>query len=231
MGNLLLFDIDGTLILDSHAGHTAYLRAIQTRYGVEFNMDEIPPTSGKTDLIILRELLDLSGLVEQPVDDPGLVRAYIGHLEDSVQGDPGRLAPGARELLETLAKRDDMYLALGTGNIESGAKTKLAYHDIAYFFAAGGFGSDGTTRQEIIASGIDKSQRLFGTTFHRIIVIGDTPYDIACAHANNVHCIAVSTGSFTYDQLKAENADHVLEDLTDVDIFITAVNTLSKVTK
>jgi phosphoglycolate phosphatase-like HAD superfamily hydrolase len=98
------------------------------------------------------------------------------------------LAPGARELLETLAKRDDMYLALGTGNIESGAKTKLAYHDIEHFFATGGFGSDGTTRQEIIASGIDKSQRLFGTTFDRIIVIGDTPYDIACAHANNVHC-------------------------------------------
>jgi phosphoglycolate phosphatase-like HAD superfamily hydrolase len=231
MDNLLLFDIDGTLILDSHAGHTAYIRAIQTRYGVEFGMEEIPPTSGKTDLIILRELLDLIGLAEQPVDDPDLVRAYIRHLEDSVQSDPGRLAPGGRELLETLANRDDMYLALGTGNIESGAKTKLAYHDIEHFFATGGFGSDGTTRQEIIASGIEKSQRLFGTTFDRIIVIGDTPYDIACAHANNVHCIAVSTGSFTYDQLKAENADHVLEDLTDVEIFLTVIDTLSEVVK
>jgi len=146
MQNVLLFDIDGTLILDSHAGHTAYIRAIQTRYGVEFGMEEISPTSGKTDLVILRELLDLSGLAEHPIDDHDLVRAYIRHLEDSGQRDPGRLAPGARELLETLAKRDDMYLALGTGNLESGAKTKLAYHNIAHFFATGGFGSDGTTR-------------------------------------------------------------------------------------
>ena len=231
MVNLLLFDIDGTLILDSHAGQTAYIRAFQTRYGVAFGMEELPPTSGKTDLMIVREMLDLSGLAEHPVDDPDFVRIYIRHLKESVQSDPGRLAPGARDLLETLAKRNDMYLALETGNIESGAKTKLAYHDIAHFFATGGFGSDGTTRQEIIASGIDKSQRLFGTTFDRIVVIGDTPYDIACAHANKVHCIAVSTGSFTYDQLKAENADHVFEDLTDVEVFITVVNTLSTVAK
>jgi len=194
-------------------------------------MEEIPPTSGKTDLVILRELLDLSGLAEQPIDDPDLVRAYIRHLEDSVQRDPGRLAPGARELLETFAKRDNMYLALGTGNLESGAKTKLAYHNIAHFFATGGFGNDGTTRQEIIASGIEKCERRFGKTFDRIIIIEDTPYDIACAHANNVYCIAVSTGSFTYDELKTENADYVLEDLTDVEIFITAVNTLCKVVK
>lgn len=227
MRNLLLFDIDGTLILNSQAGQTAYIRAIESRYGIKFSMEEMPPTSGKTDLMILRELLDLSGLAEQSVDDPDLLRAYIRHLEESVQSDPGRLAPGARELLEALARRDDMYLALGTGNLESGAKTKLAYHNIEHFFAIGGFGSDGTTREAIIAAGIDKSERLFGTTFDRIIVVGDTPRDIACAHANNVHCIAVSTGPFTYDQLKAENADYVFEDLTDVEMFLIVIDTLS----
>ena len=40
------------------------------------------------------------------------------------------------------------------------------------------------------------------------MVIGDTPLDIACAHADGVRCIAVTTGPYRADDLQA--ADEVV---------------------
>ena len=47
------------------------------------------------------------------------------------------------------------------------------------------------------------------------LVIGDTPKDIACAHAMGARCLAVATGKFSAEQLRAAGADHVVRTLED----------------
>jgi len=51
----------------------------------------------------------------------------------------------------------------------------------------------------------------------RVIVIGDTPHDIACARAGGATSIAVATGGHSVDELRAAGADVVLVDLSDTE--------------
>jgi phosphoglycolate phosphatase len=50
------------------------------------------------------------------------------------------------------------------------------------------------------------------------LVIGDTPKDIACAHAMGARCLAVATGKFSAGQLRAAGADRVVQTLEDPEI-------------
>lgn len=226
MNTLLLFDIDGTLILNSSAGLTAFVRAINSLFGVNLTMDDIDLPCGKTDFLIVRELLDRAGLKEESEEDPRLIALYLRCLKEALQKDPGRVAKGARELLVSLAKKEDIYLALGTGNLAEGARIKLAYHQLDHFFATGGFSEDGNTRDELIARGRAKAEELFQTTFDRVIVIGDTPRDVACAQANDFRSIAVATGSFTAEDLTDARADYVLHNLENTQEVISIIGGL-----
>lgn len=217
MNTLLLFDIDGTLILNSTAGLTAYLRALHDRFGVKLTTADLAPACGKTDFIILRELLDTAGLGEESPQDPKLIAHYYERLKEAIQREPGDIAPGTVELLDCLAQEQDIYLALGTGNLAEGARIKLAHHELDHYFATGGFAEDGTTRKELIARGLAKAERVFNTTFDKVVVIGDTPRDIACAQENDFYSIAVATGSFRAQELQDAGADRVLDNLVDTE--------------
>mgnify|MGYP000924404997 CR=1 FL=1 len=227
MNTLLLFDIDGTLILNSTAGLTAYLRALKNRFGVQLTTSDIAPACGKTDFIILRELLDTAGLEQESPQDPKLIALYLEHLHEALQEDPGTIAQGTVQFLESLANEKDMFLALGTGNLAEGARIKLAHHRLDHFFSTGGFAEDGATREELVAQGLAKAQCLFKTTFDKVVVIGDTPRDIACAQDNNFHSIAVATGSFSAQELRDARADRVLNNLENTQEIISIIRGLS----
>jgi phosphoglycolate phosphatase-like HAD superfamily hydrolase len=51
----------------------------------------------------------------------------------------------------------------------------------------------------------------------RVVVIGDTPHDVACARAIGARVIAVATGNYSEDQLRAAGADVTLPDLADTE--------------
>ena len=226
MNTLLMFDIDGTLILNSTAGLTAYLRALHDRFGVKLTSADLAPACGKTDLIILRELLDTAGLEEESPQDSELIAQYYTRLREALQEEPGDIAPGAMELLERLAKEQGMFLALGTGNLAEGARIKLAHHNLDHYFTTGGFSEDGATRNELIARGVTKAKRVFNTAFDKVIVIGDTPRDIACAKDNDFYSIAVATGSFGVQELEDAGADRVLDDLVNTEEIIMTIRAL-----
>ncbi|MGE5550121.1 MAG: HAD family hydrolase [Bacteroidota bacterium] len=225
-GTLLLFDIDGTLIRASEAGQTAYIKTIRTLYHVTVDLGAVQ-ISGKTDLANLRALVEAYDLDPRLAKDDDLVATYLHHLRETVQADPGVVCPGVRWLLDTLAVQRDMRLALGTGNLESGARIKLAAHGLNIFFPTGGFGSDAAERAEVIAAGIAKAEAWFGERFAKVVVVGDTPLDVACARANGVHSIAVATGAFGLEELRQAGATLVLPDLTGTKAFVDAVGALA----
>ena len=121
--------------------------------------------------------------------------------------------PGIPALLESLAGRDDVRLSLVTGNFEPIARMKLRRAGLGHFFepGQGGFGSDDEDRAALPE--IARRRAAPGGASwprERTLVIGDTPRDIACAHADGVRCVAVATGPHPAEDLSA--ADVVARD-------------------
>jgi len=56
-----------------------------------------------------------------------------------------------------------------------------------------------------------------------VVVIGDTPHDIDCGRAAGARTIAVATGPFSADALRAYGADIVLENLADTDRVVESI--------
>ena len=227
MSTLLLFDIDGTLTKNSLSGRLSYAKAFKDRFGFDLDL-ATADLSGKTDLLIFGELLRSCSLDPKLANDPLLLESYYAHLTTLAPLHPGRLLPGVTELLSQLSQLVEYKLALGTGNLEAGARIKLAPHDLNRFFAVGGFGDDSSERAQIIAAGITKAKKLYQTEFTKIVVIGDTPRDIACAQANEVYSIAVTTGDHDRAELEAAGATVVLEDLSQPAAFIKTISALSR---
>jgi phosphoglycolate phosphatase-like HAD superfamily hydrolase len=218
---LVLFDIDGTLVLTGGAGRRALERAFAEVSGRAVSLDGIP-FAGRTDRRIVADMLDRAGARARLADEPWLERlreTYCRYLEEELTAEdrPGRLVlPGVRELLDALAARDDTVVALLTGNFEDGARIKLSHFGLWRYFAWGAFGDAVEDRNALLPVALDLA-RARGLTFasHRTFIVGDTPLDVACARAGGVRAVAVATGGFAPAVLAAAGADVVFEDLGD----------------
>ena len=180
------------------------------------------PMAGRTDAWILNDAAMAHGI---PQDSPDLARfreAYVRHLAIELEK-PGvsrkGLMPGVRELLDALAPREDVYLALLTGNYEAGARLKLEYFNLWRYFPCGAFGDEAPLRNVLVPKALARVEACGGLTFSAAdtVVIGDTPLDVGCAAFAGARSIAVATGSHSVDELRAARADDVLSDLADTD--------------
>ncbi len=178
------------------------------------------PMAGRTDAWILNDALVAHDI---PPDSPRLPRfreAYLRHLAIELEK-PGQarkgLMPGVRELLEMLTPREEVYVALLTGNYQDGARLKLEYFDLWKYFPCGAFGDDAPHRNVLVPKALTTVAACGGPAFAAAaaIVIGDTPLDVACAAHVGARSLGVATGSHSADQLRAAGADFVLEDLGD----------------
>jgi len=126
-----------------------------------------------------------------------------------------RLLPGVVEILERLAPREDITLALLTGNWEPGARTKLSRFDLNRFFPFGAFGCDGVDRSDLPPVALDRAERLLGRRFlpEEALIIGDSLYDVSCARDNGIPVLAVATGRTPAEALEEAGADWVIPDL------------------
>lgn len=209
-GVLLLFDIDGTMLLRASAEHVAAVyEALEAVYEVREPSGCAIGAAGRTDLEIARVICLLKGLsaarFDAGIDDfqVACVEAYARLVPDDLSD---RVAPGMADVLAALAARPHTHLSLLTGNLEPVARIKLRAASLDRFFATGqgAFGSDHEDRTELPAIARGRARTLNGGDPYprdRTVVIGDTPRDIACARADGVRCVAVATGPFTAEQL------------------------------
>jgi phosphoglycolate phosphatase-like HAD superfamily hydrolase len=126
-------------------------------------------------------------------------------------------------LLLRLQARPQIVLGLLTGNVERGAKLKLTHYGIWDFFEFGAFADDHHDRNQLGAFAQRRAREKHAIDFAaaEIDVIGDTPHDIACGKAIGARTIAVTTGSFTGDQLAKHQPDRIVDDFSDVDGVMT----------
>ncbi len=211
---LLLFDIDGTLVLGAAGAHRDALHAaLHEVHGVEVrSAGQVVPPAGRTDAEIARALLLDAGVSAERIDDrAGEVRAACCRIYAQLSTDDlsHTVPPGIRELLEWLSGQPSVKLGLVTGNYEPIARLKLKCAGLSHYFPSGqgAFGSDAEDRAALPAIARRRAGAV-GRSYPRAdtIVIGDTPRDIACARADGLRCFAVTTGPYKAEALSGANA-------------------------
>ena len=217
---LALFDIDGTLITTHGAGMRAFYRAFDTLYGLKVEAGPIHP-DGKTDPLILKELLEQSGLEIRWSEQNRelLFASYLSFLDEEMKlaRDRGliRILPGVRDLLEMLSGQPDFSIGLVTGNLEKGAGIKLKSAGLNGYFQFGGYGSDSEDRTILTRIGIQRGAQLINPApVWKAFVIGDTPFDIIHGHAAGACVIAVASARFGLEDLGRHQPDLLVPDLT-----------------
>lgn len=211
---LMLFDIDGTLVETGGKGMTALRRTAIEVFGSEGPQLDL---AGSTDLGILENLYLHFGV--DPSDEQTYVffDVYHRHLVASLAANPaeGRVLDGVIELLEQLATMGHAHLALLTGNTALGAQIKLRHYGLDHHFGFGAYGSDRADRNLLGKIALERALAITGCTYkpERTLIIGDTPKDIACAHAIGARCLAVATGRFSADELEKAGADWAIGSL------------------
>jgi len=214
------FDIDGTLLRTDGAGRSALSAALLSVFGTTGPLDGYH-FHGKTDPQIVLELMLAAGLpdgtVRAKLDSVWPVYLEVLERELDTRRRGGRIGPlpGVTELLAALEARDDVVLGLLTGNIEAGARLKLAAAGVRTAFAVGGYGSDSETRDGIARIAVERGGAAGDSA--ALVVVGDTPADVACARAVGASALAVATGRHTAAELKAAGADVVFADLRPTD--------------
>jgi len=220
---LLLFDIDGTLLSGAARTHAdALLHAIGEVYGLWGLTSMGVDPSGRTDVEIARLIL-LQHDVGGDRIDRGLPDLKLATAEQFARRCPASLEdcliPGMAELLRSLAERPGIRLSLVTGNLEPVGRLKLARAGIGKLFAhdQGAFGSDSEDRTDLPPIARRRAADGGPAPYprERTLLIGDTPRDIACAQADELRCLAVTTGSYRAVDLAA--ADGVAEDAHELD--------------
>jgi phosphoglycolate phosphatase-like HAD superfamily hydrolase len=223
MIRLILFDIDGTLIATGGAGERAFADVCRAEFGV-LNGTLRLHFAGRTDPSIVRDFFAHHEIAPSPENFQRFFDRYVFHLEHVLGKLNGRVLPGVLTWLAGLgARTSPPLLGLLTGNISLGARIKLGHFGLWDRFETGAFGDDHEDRNEIARIARVRARLRLGDELRddEILVIGDTPRDIECARAIGAKVLAVATGSYTADELRAhrpEWAVRTLEQISPADV-------------
>lgn len=216
---LLLFDIDGTLVLSGGAGKRAMNRVFEELYGFENVMEGIF-LSGRTDDKIMMDAYAKAGIAFSYEELGRFKSRYFERIKQEMEAahNGKQLMPGVAELLPVLHERKDVCLALLTGNWEQGGRTKIGWFGIDHYFPFGAFSDDSPERAELVPIAVRRFAERYGHTPRpsEVFVIGDTPADIECAKPHGVVSVAVAAAGHTLDDLRPHGPDVLWPDLTDL---------------
>jgi phosphoglycolate phosphatase len=225
---LVLFDIDGTLLSSEGIGRTAMRRALGSIFGSPGN--PAYRYDGKTDRQIVRDVMRLEGHSDEYIDSQmeKVMEVYLEGLRENAKSGKFNVRPleGVAELLDALEPRKDVVLGLLTGNVEPGARAKLIAAGInPDRFRVNAFGSDHEDRPELPAIAQRRASEKLGLDIvgGRMVVIGDTPADIACGRSLGAKAIGVASGHYTVEQLQEHDPYAVFPSLANTQQLLESI--------
>jgi phosphoglycolate phosphatase len=223
MKKMLLFDVDGTLLLTGGVGKIAFERAFDELFKIKGAWGNLHP-DGKTDPLIIDELASRClKRTLNPKEYETLVHRYLDYFEDELKNAADfHLMPGISELFSEIGTKEDFVIGLATGNLERAGWLKVKRAKLDSHFRFGGFGSDSNDRTELTRLAVKRGQKYAGEEILKeaIYVIGDTPHDTFAAKNLGLKIIAVATGSYSEEDLATHKPYHCLKDLTNVELFL-----------
>ena len=223
---LVLFDIDGTLVSAGGISARTLADALERTFGTRGPMEGYD-YSGKTDPLIVRELMSGAGFSQGEIDRRmrDTLALYEGLLAASLRPEHVTPKPGMTRLLAALAAEPSVTLALLTGNLEPCARLKLEPVGANGHFAFGAFGSDHEDRHRLPAVAVERAFVATGLRFEgkKIVVVGDSVHDVRCGLSLGVRAVAVASGKTSADVLAEERPDALLPDFSDTAASVGAI--------
>ncbi len=216
--------MDGTLLHAGGATAESFDTAVSTVIGRHPGPHRVA-MSGKTDPSIALEILAFAGLDDEEARDclPAVLEELAATLATAAPSlrVKGRVLPGVKEILARGHAEASVVQSVLTGNIEPNAGVKLRAFELDRWLdlSVGAFGSDRSDREHLVPVAVERARRLRGLACAPADawVVGDTPRDLACARAAGASCLLVGTGRFSAKELRRTDADHVMNDLSDVE--------------
>ena len=228
MKRLILFDIDETMISSDGAGRKALARALHQLHAVPEAATRVL-MSGKTDPQILTEILSTQAHIDPSQIQaaiPAIIELYLTFLDQEIEASQNYIIhAGVREILDHLIEDQRACLGLLTGNVEAGARKKLARFDLNKYFVIGAYGSDSADRLQLPPFAVARAKAHFRQDFdpQEVYIIGDSVNDIACARAFGARTIAVNTGKTSYEDLAAHKPEYLFASLADKQQVLSAL--------
>jgi phosphoglycolate phosphatase len=222
---LLLFDLDWTIVYTGGAGLLALDYAFLKHFQIPDAIKNITP-DGKTDPAIVREMIRVHlGRDAQKNEIETVCKTYVERLPAEVARAKGYIIlPGIPDLLKALSQTSDVWVGLGTGNLEGGARAKLARTDLQLHFKFGGYADDSENRPDVLRAGVRRGEQRAGRAFNPrdVIVIGDNFRDIEAGQAIGAVTVGVATGHMTTSDLSVYKPDFLFKDLSDTQAVLKA---------
>jgi phosphoglycolate phosphatase-like HAD superfamily hydrolase len=224
MATAVLWDIDGTLVWTAGAGLTAMRLAFKRTQGRSPDLSQVDVV-GRTDLWILRRLLESNGIQPTAEVESAIFDAYVEAMPSQLAEHAGHVLPGVADLLRALAAEPNLEQGLLTGNLHRTARLKLEHYGLWHWFSFGAFGDDTELRAELGPLALAAAESQHGSVFppQDAVVIGDTPHDISCGRALGARTIAVATGRYGADELAADDPTTLVADLVDTERLVTLI--------
>jgi phosphoglycolate phosphatase-like HAD superfamily hydrolase len=223
---VILFDIDGTLLSTEATQRDEGRRYLQAIRDVTGKEPVVVPSrfAGMVDFQICKVLLTELGLDENQVNEsvPKVVER-MGVLYREMRKQKV-LNAGVKELLSILSKSSNHTIGVLTGNISAIAEVKLTMTGIMPYFAEK-FYSDGYyDRKSLVEDAVTTCVAKYKLSERtKVLVVGETPLDIAAANAAKATSIAIASGVFSDTQLSQAGARWVFSSLSPSKELLTAL--------
>ena len=206
-----VFDIDGTLLVARDLVHyNAIRQAMLEAYGLDTTIDGIP-YHGMTDLSILRATLARDGIRDGAFEAalPKALEVVCREVDANRAKIRPQVCPGIPALLEKLSRMGTL-LGVASGNLETVGWHKIEAAGLRNYFAFGYYSDRCETRAGIFQKAVDHVKRELGPSA-RTCFVGDTPSDVRAAREIGVQIVAVASGTFGIEELKACGPDLCIE--------------------
>jgi phosphoglycolate phosphatase len=220
MIRLVLFDIDGTLIVSGGAGEKAFGHACAMEFDVP-NATAHLQFAGRTDPSIVRDFFTRNRIEPNPGNFRRFFDCYVFWLDYILSHSNGTVLPGVLQMIRDFRSLPQApVMGLLTGNIRLGAQIKLTHYQLWHEFVMGGFGDDHEDRNCLAGIARERGEKLTGQKLkgEEILVIGDTPRDIECAKAIDARVLAVATGNYKREQLASYKPTWAVDSLESLSV-------------
>ena len=214
---LVLFDIDGTMLLSQHAGAQCMHDATRELYGDAFTFEGVE-IAGRIDPQIWHDVALANGIDDPDEHHDRFREVYTRHLARRLAAaNTVRVLPGVTALLDALGAVTGLSRGLLTGNYPETGRLKIEAAGLdPDIFEVAAWGCDGRSRRDLPGVAIDRHAAATGARVaaDQVVIIGDTRHDVDCARAHGCRSLAVATGPSSRDELVASEPDLLADDLS-----------------